>query len=248
MTATSIWESHDSILVTGMCDFSHRLRRPRPWFNGIATTSPRELAGDAQDRNEVLHRRQFFDGLSRQGQIQCAREGLQPAVEVVMKVATQSRAPTHHVLSTRWRDFASLLALAITNFALSGCSDSSSQIRTYDDCVLYYFKGATTGDALRVIQASCKQKYPQHFDFDAIARSANNRAWREVFSLEQYASASDDTKQQIREQYFSDVIAPRVHPAFIGEAATQFEAFSRGLERSPRRDEKSIEPVPGSVK
>jgi hypothetical protein len=95
--------------------------------------------------------------------------------------------------------------------------------------VLSYSKGVTAPQVLETIKTSCKQKNPKKFDFAEIASSANVKSWQEVVTQKEYQSQTDTVKEQIRDEYFVDVIKPRVHPDFVSEAKTQFDSYSRGF-------------------
>lgn len=114
---------------------------------------------------------------------------------------------------------------------LAGCDKISQSIGSYDDCLLSNMKGVTASHVIEAVKAACKQKHPKEFDFAEIARSANVKSWAEVVTQEGFFSKADDVKEEIKLQYFADVIQPRVHPDFILEAKTQFESYSRGIVR-----------------
>lgn len=114
---------------------------------------------------------------------------------------------------------------------LSGCDINTTLVGSYDDCLLENSKGVTAPHVLDAVKTSCKQKHPKQFDFGDIAKSANAKSWPEVVALEEYRSQPDDVKEQMKDQYFIDIINPRVHPDFISDARTQFDSYSRGIAR-----------------
>lgn len=122
-----------------------------------------------------------------------------------------------------------LLAFICLLFLVTGCDKISQTVGNYDDCLLSNMKGVTASHAIETVKAACKQKYPKEFDFTEIARSANVKSWPEVVTQEVFSSKTDDIKEEIRRQYFADVIQPRVHPDYIVEAGTQFESYSRKI-------------------
>jgi hypothetical protein len=92
-------------------------------------------------------------------------------------------------------------------------------------------KGVIDPHAIETVKTACKQKYPKEFDFSEIAKNANVKSWPEVVAQEGFFSKTDDVKEEIQRQYFADVIQPRVHPDYVEEAKTQFESYSRKIQR-----------------
>lgn len=115
---------------------------------------------------------------------------------------------------------------------LVSCDSNTTTVESYDDCVLSYSKGVTALQILETIKTSCKQKNPKKFDFAEIAKSANVKSWPEVLVQKEYQSQTDAVKEQIKDEYFVDVIKSRVHPDFISEAKIQFDSYSRGVKVS----------------
>ena len=122
------------------------------------------------------------------------------------------------------------LAFICLLMLVTACDKISQSVGGFDDCLLSNMKGVTASHVIDAVKAACKQKYPKEFDFTEIARSANvTRSWPEVVALEEFSSKTDDIKEEIKWQYFDDVIQPRVHPDYIVEARTQFESYSRKI-------------------
>lgn len=122
-----------------------------------------------------------------------------------------------------------LLASIFLVLLVTGCDKISQAIGSYDDCLLSNMKGFTASHVIEAVKAACKQKYPKEFDFSEIARGANVKSWLEVVAQEGYSSKTNEIKEEIRRQYFTDVIQSRVHPDYIVEAGTQFESYSRKI-------------------
>jgi hypothetical protein len=121
--------------------------------------------------------------------------------------------------------------LAVMALLAYGCDSGSSRIASYDDCVLEHSKGIASSTLLDTIKVSCKQKYPKTFDLAAIAKNANTLDWSEVAAMEEIRTLSSDQKDGARNQYFLDVIRPRIHPDFVAEAKIQFDSFASRAEK-----------------
>jgi hypothetical protein len=125
------------------------------------------------------------------------------------------------------------MAILFAVFAGVYASNAIAEMPTsYDDCVLSHVADAKTREGVQAIKTACKNKYPKTFDFDAIARQANVDPWGTVVRKQEFQSKSIDIKNQIRREYFDEVIKPRVHPDFVVESRTQFEAFALGIEQN----------------
>ena len=123
------------------------------------------------------------------------------------------------------------------------CNACSQSAQSYDDCVLSYSSSAKTNKALDAVKTSCKSKFPLVIDFEQKARDAGVDSWGIVSRKSEFQSKSNEIKEEIRKQYFSDVVQPRVHPDFLNEAATQFESYARRVEKSVRSDaQQGIQP------
>lgn len=114
---------------------------------------------------------------------------------------------------------------------LTACS-KIEEPRTFEDCILQKTSTAKTVDALTLVKAACKGKFPKIFDFDAIASGASVSIWREVALKSDFSNLPEAEKSEARKQYFESVVMPRVDPAYIEDARTQFDAFSRQVERA----------------
>ena len=118
-----------------------------------------------------------------------------------------------------------------TSFVAIACS-KSDEPKTFDDCILQNSPTAKSPEALALIKSACKGKFPKVFDFDAIAAAAVVSAWREVAQKAEFSSLPNAAKSDVRNQYFDDVVAPRIDAAYVDEARTQFDSFTRQIERT----------------
>ena len=126
---------------------------------------------------------------------------------------------------------ASVLPLTAALSILTACS-RTDEPKTYEDCILQTAPTAKTVDALALVKAACKGKFPKAFDFDAIASAASVSSWREVALKSDFSNLPEAEKSEARRQYFDGVVMPRVDSTYVEDARTQFDAFSRQAERA----------------
>lgn len=126
---------------------------------------------------------------------------------------------------------ASALVLTAVSSVLLACS-RTEEPQTYEDCILQRIPTAKTEAALELIKAACKGKFSKVFDFDAIASAASVSSWREVALKSDFSNLPEAEKSEARKEYFESVIVPRVDSAYVEDARTQFDAFSRQAERA----------------
>lgn len=112
---------------------------------------------------------------------------------------------------------------------LGGCS---RQEATYEDCLLQNGQHAKSSEALSTVKLACKGKFPKTFDFDDVANKAEVAKWAIVASKPGFGALDEAAKSAAREQYFENVIRPRVQPDYTEDARVQFDAFSRRTERA----------------
>lgn len=115
--------------------------------------------------------------------------------------------------------------------ALASCSKRDMP-KTFEDCILEKTPSAKTSEAVAVVQAACKGKFPKVFDFDAIASSASVSNWREVARKEAYTKLPQGVQSKAQKEYFETVVIPRVDPVFIEDARAQFDAYTLQAERA----------------
>ncbi|MDX8383584.1 MAG: hypothetical protein R8M45_05845 [Ghiorsea sp.] len=125
--------------------------------------------------------------------------------------------------------------------SFTGCDVYSPKPRTYNDCLLSKSGDIINLYALKAIKIACKQKFPIKFNFNEIAKKSNVDLWSEVIKKKEYTSLTDEIKKEVKAQYFTAVIKPRVHPDFIAEAKTQFDSYSLGLKRGIINTSKTID-------
>ena len=111
---------------------------------------------------------------------------------------------------------------------LTACGKQEASISKYDDCVLKMMKEINaSSSSIEQIKSSCKNKNPINFDFDKISEIANVKKWKDVAASDEFNKEDAGIQQQIKTQYFNEVIKPRIHEAYEEEAKVQFEAFTR---------------------
>lgn len=125
----------------------------------------------------------------------------------------------------------SVLLLTAATSMLSACS-KVEEPRSFEDCILQKTPTTKTVDALTLVKVACKGKFPKSFDFDAIASGASVSVWRDVALKPDFSNLPEAEKSEARKQYFESVVMPRVDPAYVEDARTQFEAFFRQIERA----------------
>ncbi len=125
----------------------------------------------------------------------------------------------------------SLVLVTAGSLVLTACT-RTEEPKTFEDCILQKTPTAKTSEALALVKAACKGKFPKVFDFDAIASGASVSAWREVALKPEFLGLPDAEKSEARKQYFERVVLPRIDQAYIEEARAQFDAFARKSERS----------------
>jgi hypothetical protein len=115
--------------------------------------------------------------------------------------------------------------------AVASCSREAVP-DNYDDCVLQGLKRGLSEAAIGALKTSCKAKYPKTFDFDLMANKAEVKTWRTVVARPEFTTLSEEDRAAVRKQYLQEVIEPRVPPDFVNDAAIQFDAHARRVERA----------------
>ena len=111
----------------------------------------------------------------------------------------------------------SLLALA----ALAGCQKPPAPA-SYDDCVLLHIHEASNQAAIQAVQQSCLGKFPPAFDWEELAKQAGRKSWTEVLKNPEFQNLSLEDKRAAKEQYWQEVIKPRIRQEFMEVAHTRF--------------------------
>jgi hypothetical protein len=124
-----------------------------------------------------------------------------------------------------------VLVLTVATSLFTACS-RNEEPRTFEDCLLEKTLTANTVDALTLLKAACKGKFPKIFDFDAIASGASVSIWREVALKSGFSNLQEAEKSEARKQYFESVVMPRVDQVYLEDAITQFDAYTRKIERA----------------
>lgn len=122
-----------------------------------------------------------------------------------------------------------------SNSSLVSKQEKNNFSTTYDDCILENIGSITSTAILATLKNSCKQKYPMTFDFSEIAREAGSLDWSEVIAHPAYEKLSPQDRESARNQYFTDVIKPQVHPDFIDEAKERFNDWRRRIENQAKQ-------------
>lgn len=125
----------------------------------------------------------------------------------------------------------SLLSLLIVAFASAACTP---RVTTYEDCLLHAIPEAKTPEAVGLIKVACKGKFPKKFDFDEISKAAAVAPFGVVARDPDVKQFPVEGQTYLRDEYFRDVIAPRINPDFVEDARVQFEAYARSAHRLAR--------------
>lgn len=111
-----------------------------------------------------------------------------------------------------------LFAISITGY---GCHKEPA---TYDDCVLANLSNAKTPQAIAAVKASCRGKFPVAFKWDDLGKKAGFKTWSEVKQNPEFQALSEEDKHAAKEQYWREVLKPRIRNDFRDEAHDQFMA------------------------
>jgi len=127
-----------------------------------------------------------------------------------------------------------VFAVALMAFSLAAlvARSGGTEPKSFDDCILKNAATTKSPEALALVKAACKGKFPKVFDFDALAASAAVSTWREVAQKAEFSNLPDAEKSDARKQYFETVVVPRVDGAYLDDASAQFESFTRQVERA----------------
>lgn len=127
-----------------------------------------------------------------------------------------------------------VLRILVVVGAISGITGCSREAvpDNYDDCVLQGLKRGLSESAIGTLKMSCKAKFPKTFDFELLAQKAEVKAWSTVVGKPEFIKLSEEERAAVRKQYLQEVIEPRVPPDFVNDAAIQFEAHARRVERA----------------
>lgn len=95
---------------------------------------------------------------------------------------------------------------------------------SYDNCVLIHVRNAKTQGAVAAIQRSCLAKFPVTFDWDQISAQSGRKVWSKVKRSDIYKTLSANEKQELKEQYWDDVLLPYVRNDLASVAHARFIA------------------------
>lgn len=112
-----------------------------------------------------------------------------------------------------------IACIAILNTA--GCQRTPAD---YDDCMLSNVGSSNAVEAVTAVQRSCFAKFPIAFDWDQLAKAAQAKPWSEVRKDPEFLTLPKDKQHAAKEQYWREVLAPRVRSDLAVFAREQFVA------------------------